>query len=114
MARFFLLVTLVGGLSLFMYTTKPSQTDYLEKLQQRAAVLGASPRNAFQQIRSSDPLDEMVVAQKPEELVAQTNVDDYVVVSVFTTDYAAQGYGPRRVRVVGFFSSFIAYRVRDY
>ena len=55
MARYFFLVMMLGGLALFMYVTKPSQTDYLERLQKRSAGMAVLEPSAFQHIRSADP-----------------------------------------------------------
>jgi hypothetical protein len=110
MARFFVFLVVVGSTSMVMYNTKPKQTDYLDLLTQRAAVVAPMNDNAFLRVHSDDPVDEMVAAQSPTELYEQTRMDDYYVMSVFTTDFRASGYPVRRVRTYGMVSKFISFR----
>ncbi len=112
MARFFVFIVVVGGLALVMNKTRPTQAEYLEELQRRADVIATQKDDAFHLMRGAHPLDEMVTAQPPARLFEQTQFEDYYVVSVFTTAYEVSGYGVRRVRTVGLFSKFIAYRPR--
>jgi len=112
MARFFVFVVVVGTTGLIMVSTRPSQADYLHELQRRADAVTAMPEGAFDQIRGAHPLDAMVAAQSPAHLMEHTRFDDYYVVSVFTTEYEAPRYGPRRVRTFGLFSMFVAHRLR--
>ena len=112
MARFFVFLVVTGSMSMMMYSTKPTQSDYLEELQRRADVIASIQNPVFTQLRGSNPLDEMVTAQAPVNLLEQTRHDDYFVLSVFTTDYNTPGYGRRSVRTIGAFSTFVAFKVR--
>ncbi len=112
MARYFVLLVVVGSTSLIMYVTKPSQVAYFEELQRRADVIESLEHNAYHQMRGVHPIDEMVTAQAPVQLLDQTHHDDYYVFSVFTTAYQTPGYPTRHVRTYGLFSSFISLRAR--
>lgn len=112
MARFFIFVLVIGGTSFLLFSTKPTQADYLYKLESRALVYADARNGALYQMRSSDPIDEMVASQPPAELLQQTRYDDYHIVSVFTTEYTAAGHVTRRVRTVGLFSTLLSFRVR--
>ena len=110
MARFFVFLVVVGTTSLVMYSTKPTQADYLELLNRRAAVVAPMEDNAFLRVHSDDPVDEMVAAQPPMALYEQTRIDDYYLATVFTTEYGAPGYPVRRVRTYGIASKLISFR----
>ncbi len=112
MARYFVFLVVVGGTSLIMYVTKPTQVDYFEEMQRRADVVVSEEHRAFRQIRGGHPVDEMVAVQSPVKLLEQTRYDDYYVVSVFTTAFDTPGYGTRHVRTYGLFASLISLRVR--
>jgi len=109
MARFFVFVVVFGSLMLGMVASKPTKADYLIKLNDRAAVISLD-NNAFSQLRGGDPFDEMVTAQSVVQLTEQTRVDDYVIVSVFTTEYHTPGYSARQIRTYGLFSTLISVR----
>jgi len=109
MARFFVFVVFFGSLMLGMVASKPTKADYLIKLNDRAAVISLD-NNAFSQLRGGDPFDEMVTAQSVVQLTEQTRVDDYVIVSVFTTEYHTPGYNARQIRTYGLFSTLISVR----
>jgi len=109
MARFFVFVVVFGSLMLGMVASKPTKADYLIKLNDRAAVISLD-NNAFSQLRGGDPFDEMVTAQSVVQLTEQTRVDDYVIVSVFTTEYHTPGYNARQIRTYGLFSMLISVR----
>ena len=110
MARFFVFVVVFGGLVLSMCATKPTEADYLSKLEGRAAIVASSDHDAFSQLRGGDPVDEMVAGQSSRELIEQTRVEDYVVFSVFTTQYHTPGYSARQIRTYGLFSTLISVR----
>ena len=112
MARFFVFVLVAGGTSFLLFSTKPTQTDYLYKLENRARVYANTRDGALYHLRSSDPIDEMVASQSPAELMQQTRYDDYYLVSIFTTEYTAPGNLTRRVRTVGLFSTLLSHRLR--
>lgn len=97
-----------------MYAAKPTQLEYLDMLQERSAEMASLEPHAFQHVFSGNPIEEMLAAQPPAELLAQTTYQDYGVASLFTTDYAAPGFGPRRVRVIGVFSLFFSFHVREF
>lgn len=111
MARF-LFIVVAGGIGVTLFATKPTQTDYLAKLQSRAVTQAAAQSGALSHLRGSDPVDEMLTAHSPSELLNRTQIEDYYVGIVFTTEYETPGYGPRRIRTVGFFSTLISYRLR--
>ena len=110
MARFFLFAVVFGGLMLGMMATKPTKADYLRKLNSRAAAVTSLDNDAFSQLRGGDPVDEMVASQAAVELLEQTRMDDYVVFSVFTTQYHTPGYSARQIRTYGLFSTFFSVR----
>ena len=58
MARFFVFIVVFGGLVLSMCATKPTEADYLSKLEGRAAIVASSDHDAFSQLRGGDPVDE--------------------------------------------------------
>ncbi len=109
MARFFVFVVVFGSLMLGMVASKPTKADYLIKLNDRAATISLD-NDAFSQLRGGDPFDEMVTAQSVVQLTEQTRVDDYVIVSVFTTEYHTPGYSARQIRTYGLFSTLISVR----
>ncbi len=109
MARFFVFVVVFGSLMLGMVASKPTKADYLIKLNDRAAAISLD-NDAFSQLRGGDPFDEMVTAQSVVQLTEQTRVDDYVIVSVFTTEYHTPGYSARQIRTYGLFSTLISVR----
>ena len=110
MARFFVFIVVFGGLVFSMWTTKPTKADYFSKLEERAAIVASSDHDAFSQLRGGDPVDEMVASQSSRELIEQTRVEDYVVFSVFTTQYHRPGYSVRQIRTYGLFSTLISVR----
>ena len=110
MARFFVFIAVFGGLVFGMCATKPTEADYLSKLEDRAAIVASSDHDAFSQLRGGDPVDEMVAGQSSRELIEQTRVKDYVVFSVFTTQYHRPGYSARQIRTYGLFSTLISVR----
>ncbi|MFQ5570288.1 MAG: hypothetical protein ACE5G0_11475 [Rhodothermales bacterium] len=112
MARFLVFLVVVGSTSFVMYATKPTKEDYLAKLDNRAEVVESQEHNAFSELRGGHPIDEMVAAQGPMRLLEQTRIDDYVLFSVFTTEYEVPGHGPQRVRTYGLFSSLISSKLR--
>jgi hypothetical protein len=110
MPRFFVFVIVVGGLVVALYATKPTEADYLRKLDDRAAAIAALDNDAFSELRVGDPLDEMLASQSSTQLLDQTRVDDYFVISVFTTEYHTPGYGPRKVHTYGLFATLVSFR----
>ena len=110
MARFFVFVVVFGGLLLGMVASKPTRADYLGKLNDRAAAIASLDNDAFAQLRGGDPVDEMVASHSTVQLLEQTRVDDYVIFSVFTTEYHTPGYGTRQIRTYGLFSTLISLR----
>ena len=60
MARLFVFIVVFGGLLFGMCATKPTEADYLSKLEDRAAIVASSDHDAFSQLRGGDPVDEMV------------------------------------------------------
>ena len=110
MARFFVFVVVFGGLMLGMVATKPTKADYLTKLNDRAVAVTSLDNHAFSQLRGGDPVDEMVASQSAVELLEQTRVDDYLIFSVFTTQYHTPGYSGREIRTYGLFSTLISIR----
>ncbi len=110
MARFFVFVVVFGSLMLGMVASKPTKADYLSKLNDRAAAIASLDNDAFSQLRGGDPFDEMVTAQSVVQLIEQTRVDDYVIVSVFTTQYHTSGYSARQIRTYGLLSTFLSVR----
>ena len=108
MPRFFVVV--FGSLMLVMVASKPTKVDYLIKLNDRAAVIASLDTDAFSQLRGGDPVDEMVAAQSAIQLLKQTHVDDYVIFSMFTTEYHMRGYSTRQIRTYGLFSTLISVR----
>ena len=110
MARFFVFLVVFGGLIVGMCATKPTEADYLCKLEDRAAIVASSDHDAFSQLRGGDPVDEMVAGQSSRELITQTHVADYVVFSVFTTKYDRPGYSTQQIRTYGLFSTLISIR----
>ena len=110
MARFLVFVVVFGGLMLGMIASKPTKADYLSKLNDRAAAIASLDKDAFSQLRGGDPVDEMVTAQSVVQLIEQTRVADYVIVSVFTTEYHTPGYRARQIRTYGFLSTLISVR----
>ena len=110
MARFFVFVVVFGSLMLGMVASKPTKADYLIKLNNRAAVIASLDNDAFSQLHGGDPVDEMVTAQSVVQLLEQTRVDDYVIVSVFTTEYHTPGYSARQIRTYALFSTLISVR----
>lgn len=112
MARSFVFFVVVGGLGMFLFSTRPTQSDYLAKLQDRARIQHAEDGSGLYLIRStSDPVDMMVAAHAPSDLLQNTRFDDYLILSVFTTEFDSDGYGVRRVRTVGFCSTLLSYRL---
>ena len=109
MARFFVFVVVFGSLMLGMVASKPTKADYLIKLNDRAAAISLD-NDAFSQLRGGDPVDEMVTAQSTVQLLEQTRVDNYVIVSVFTTQYHMPGYSARQIRTYGLLSTLISVR----
>lgn len=112
MGRFFVFLMVVGGTSLIMFTTRPSRVEYLSELQRRADVIAAAQMPEYVYMRGGDPLDEMVAAQSPSVLLEQTEYTDLLVFTMFSTEYNAPGYGRRRVRTYGMFSTFVSSKVR--
>lgn len=110
MPRFFVFVIVIGGLIVALYATKPTEADYLRKLDERSAAIAALDNDAFSQLRVGDPLDEMLAAQSSVQLLDQTRVDDYFVISVFTTEYHSPGYDARKVHTYGLFSTLLSFR----
>lgn len=110
MVRFFLFIVIVGGTGLVMHMTNPGPEDYLAKLQERSEVIGEVAGQAFSEVRGNNPIDEMVAAQTTSYLLDRTQHDDYIVASIFTTDYEDPRYGPRRVRTYGLFSTLLTFR----
>ena len=110
MARFFVFLVVVGGTALSMYGTKPTKADYLQKLEARAQAIASVDQGGFAQLRGGDPFDDMVTTASPATLLENTRVDDYVLVSAFTTEYQAEGRGLRQVRTYGLFSTLITMR----
>ena len=110
MARLFVFIVVFSGLIVGMCATKPTEADYLRKLEDRAAIVASSDHDAFAQLRGGDPVDEMVAGQSSRELIEQTHVEDYVVFSVFTTQYYRPGYSTQQIRTYGLFSILISIR----
>ena len=110
MARFFVFLVVVGGTALSMYGTKPTRADYLQKLEARSQAIASVDQTGFAQLRGGDPFDDMVTTASPSELLERTYVDDYVLVTAFTTEYESPRYGPRQVRTFGVFSTLITMR----
>ncbi len=110
MARFFVFLVVVGGTGFFMYTTKPTKADYLQKIEARSQAIASVDQDGFAQIRGGDPFDNMVNSGTSQELLERTYVDDYVIISVFTTAYETEGYGPQEIRTYGLFSTLLNFR----
>ncbi len=110
MARFIVFLVVVGGTALSMYNTKPTEADYLQKLEARHQAVASLDQEGFARIHGGDRFDKMVSTGSPQELLHRTHIDDYVVVSVFTTDYQLPGHGPQQVRTYGLFSTLISSR----
>jgi hypothetical protein len=110
MARFFVFLVVVGGTTFSMYTTKPTEADYLQKIETRSEAVASFDQNSFSQLRGGDPFDKMVSTGAPTELLDRTRVDDYFLVSVFTTEYQLPGYDVQQVRTYGLFSTLITMR----
>lgn len=108
--RFFVWLFLIGGAAVVLYITKPTQDDYYQKLETRAATVTGVDHDAFSQLRGGDPIDEMVAAQSPFQLLEQTQYDDYYLFSIFTTEYQAPSHDVRRVRTYGIFSTLFSSR----
>ena len=110
MARFIVFLVVVGGTALSMYSTKPTEADYFQKLESRSMAVASLDQEGFARIHGGDRFDKMVTTGSPHELLQRTHVDDYVVFSVFTTDYQLPGHGPEQVRTYGLFSTLITSR----
>ncbi len=110
MARFIVFLVVVGGTALSMYSTKPTQADYLQKLETRSQAVASFDQEGFAQFHGGDRFDKMVSTGSPQQLLNHTRIDDYVLVSVFTTQYQVPGYNPEQVRTYGLFSTLITPR----
>ena len=110
MARFFLYALVLGGFILGMVASKPTKADYLRKLEDRAAAVATLDNDAFAQLRGGDPVDEMVATESATQLLEQTRIDDYVVFTVFTTQYHTPEYGTRQIQTYGLFSTLVSSR----
>lgn len=110
MARFFVFIVVVGGTALFMYSTKPTKADYLKKIEARSQAIASVDQAGFAQLRGGDPFDDMVSTGAPYELLDRTYYDDYLLVSVFTTEYQMRGHDLKEVRTFGLFSTLITNR----
>ena len=110
MARFFVFLVVVGGTAMFMYSTKPTKADYLKKIEARTQAIASVDQAGFAQLRGGDPFDDMVSTGDPYELLDRTYYDDYLLISVFTTEYEMPGYEVQEVRTYGLFSTLITSR----
>ena len=110
MARFIVFLVVVGGTALSMYSTKPTQADYLQKLEARSQAVALLDQEGFARVHGGDRFDKMVSTGSPHQLLERTHVDDYVLLSVFTTDYQLPGHSMEQVRTYGLFSSLITSR----
>ena len=110
MARFFVFLVVVGSTTLVLYQTRPTQVDYLAELDGRweaVTSFNQEEERAFSLMDVGNPLDAMVTTASPAQLIKRTRFDDFVVFSIFTTEFEAPGYGTRQVRTFGFVSSFL-------
>ena len=110
MARFFVFLVVVGGTALSMYSTKPTEADYLQKLEMRSRAVASLDQEGFSRIHGGDRFDKMVSTGSPQHLLNHTQVDDYVLITVFTTEYQLPGHGLEQVRTYGLFSTLITGR----
>lgn len=106
--RFFVWLILFSGAAFMLYVTKPTTEDYYQKLEDRAAAIASVDNDAFSQLRGADPVDEMVAAETPFELLEKTEYEDYYLFCMFTTEYQGPGSSTRRVRTFGVFSTLIS------
>ncbi len=110
MARFFVFLVVVGGTALTMYSTKPTESAYLQKLEARSQAIASIDQEGFAQLRGGDPFDDMVTTGAPVDLLERTHIEDYVLISVFTTPYQMPGRPEEQVRTYGLFSTLITMR----
>ena len=107
MARFIVFLVVVGGTALSMYSTKPTQADYLQKLETRSQAVASFDQEGFAQLYGGDRFDKMVSTGSPQQLLNHPRIDDYVFVNVFTTQYQVPRHNPEQIRTYGLFSSLI-------
>lgn len=110
MARFFVFLVVVGGTALSMYSTKPTQGDYLQKLERRSQAVASLDQEGFARVHGGDRFDKMVSTGSPHQLLERTRFDDYVLFTVFTTQYQLPGHNTDQVRTYGLFSKLITSR----
>lgn len=113
MARFLLMVIVLGGTAYGFYATKPTRADYMQKLESRSRAIASVEGDGFARLRGGDPFDEMVATGSPAHLLEHTYTDDYIFFSVFTTEYQATGHSLQRIRTYGVFSTLFSVKEQD-
>lgn len=114
MGRFWLLLFIVGSIALVAHLTRPVEPDFRAELEARhAAMTPDDPDDRFGAIRTrmhnDNVLDRMVAAETPGALLTNTEYTDYKVATVFVTRYD-DPLGPRRIRTIGLFGTFIPFQ----
>ena len=110
MARFIVFIVVVGGTALSMYSTKPTQVDYLQKLERRSQAIASLDQEGFARVHGHDRFDKMVSTGSPHQLLQRTQVEDYVLFTVFTTEYQLPGHDIDQMSTYGLFSTLITSR----
>lgn len=112
MVRTTFLLLFAGGLTVGLYTSKPTTSDFRHELEARSHTVWGHD-SAVTRVIGTHPLDELVVILSPDDAVRRTTIKDFYLVNIFETTYEAVGLR-RRIRTVGLASSFFVLPDRHF